>query len=59
VANGVVYFGCGSSLCALDARTGVKLWSYATHGVVGSPAVVNGMLYVGSADRNVYAFGLK
>ena len=33
-----------------------KLWSYATGNVVYSlPAVVNGMVYVGSADDNVYA----
>ena len=33
------------------------LWSYATGGAVSSsPAVVNGVVYVGSADGNLYAF---
>jgi outer membrane protein assembly factor BamB len=41
---------------ALNARTGAKLWSYATGGqVYSSPAVANGVVYVGSDDRNVYA----
>ena len=33
------------------------LWSYTTSGAVySSPAVVDGVVYVGSADGNVYAF---
>jgi len=45
---------------ALNASTGAKLWSYATGGAVqSSPAVANGVLYIGSTDDNVYAFGLK
>ena len=40
---------------ALNAATGAKLWSYATGGPVGSPAVANGVVYVGSNDENVYA----
>ena len=28
VANGVVYVGCSDGLCALNASTGAKLWSY-------------------------------
>jgi len=35
-------------------------WSYMTSGYVySSPAVANGVVYVGSDDGNVYAFGLK
>ncbi len=34
-------------------------WSYSTGGGVASPAVVNGVVYVGSNDGNVYAFGLQ
>jgi len=35
-------------------------WSYATGDFVrSSPAVANGVVYVGSDDGNVYAFGLK
>ena len=36
------------------------MWKYTTSNwVVSSPAVANGVVYVGSVDRNVYAFGLK
>jgi outer membrane protein assembly factor BamB len=35
------------------------LWSYATGGAIrSSPAVANGMVYVGSEDGRLYAFGL-
>jgi outer membrane protein assembly factor BamB len=61
VANGVVYVGSlNHNVYALDARTGAKLWSYATDNIVrSSPSVANGAVYVGSSDNNVYAFGLK
>ena len=39
---------------ALNANTGVELWSYAT-GESSSPAVANGVVYVGSEDKKVYA----
>jgi uncharacterized repeat protein (TIGR01451 family) len=56
VVNGVVYFGAGSDVFALNASTGAKLWSYPTGGGVdSSPAVVNGVVYVGSFDKNIYA----
>ena len=57
MANGVVYVGSlNHNVYALDARTGAKLWSYATgYSVQSSPAVANGVVYVGSADGNVYA----
>jgi outer membrane protein assembly factor BamB len=43
---------------ALNAYTGAKLWNYTTGGYVdSSPAVVNGVVYVGSNDGNVYAIG--
>jgi outer membrane protein assembly factor BamB len=35
-------------------------WSYTTGGYVwSSPAVANGVVYVGSWDGKVYAFGLQ
>ena len=60
VANGIVYVGSNDkNLYALDAKTGAKLWSYATgNSVESSPIVTNGMVYVGSDDGKVYAFGL-
>jgi outer membrane protein assembly factor BamB len=41
-------------LYALDATTGVKLWSYATpgDGSFSSPAVANGVVYYGTANTN-------
>jgi outer membrane protein assembly factor BamB len=56
----VVYFDSGVTVYALDAKTGAKLWSYATgNSVSSSPAVVNSVVYVGSYDGKVYAFGLR
>jgi outer membrane protein assembly factor BamB len=57
VANGVVYVGSDDgNLYALDVRTGAKLWSYTTGGLVQtSPAVANGVVYFGGGDDNVYA----
>ena len=41
---------------ALNAGTGALLWKYATEdGVYSSPAVANGVVYVGSDDDNLYA----
>ncbi len=61
VANGVVYVGSlDNNVYALDAATGVKLWSYTTGGqVYSAPAVANGVVYVGSNDNNMYALNAK
>jgi outer membrane protein assembly factor BamB len=61
VANGLVYVGSyNGNVYELNAKTGAKLWSYATGNMVeSSPVVVNGMVYVGLDDYNVYAFGLN
>jgi outer membrane protein assembly factor BamB len=61
VAGGVVYFGGSgdNNLYALNASTGASLWSYTTGGTVETrPAIANGVVYVGSDDGKVYAFGL-
>jgi outer membrane protein assembly factor BamB len=57
VVNGVVYVGSyDGNVYALNATTGVKLWSFLTGDkVFSSPAVANGVVYVGSNDQNVYA----
>jgi outer membrane protein assembly factor BamB len=40
----------------LEARTGLKRWKYTTgYDVVSSPAVANGVVYVGSWDGKLYA----
>jgi eukaryotic-like serine/threonine-protein kinase len=63
VANGVVYAAwpgttADGGVFAFHATTGAKLWHGATgdRGSYGSPAVVNGSVYVGADDGKVYAF---
>ena len=71
VANGVVYVGSlDASLYAFDAagvtgctgspKTCAPLWTGATgdHIMFSSPAVANGVVYIGSADGNLYAFAV-
>ena len=64
MANGVVYVGDGDgNLYALNAATGVKLWSYATGGYVEDLVVANGMVYVSATEISyeiavLFAFGL-
>ena len=48
-----------SKLYAFHAATGHLLWSASTNSdIASSPAVADGVVYVGSYDRNLYAFGL-
>jgi len=43
---------------ALNATTGAKLWNYGTgNGLISSPAVANGVVYVGGFSNMVYAIG--
>ncbi|HXS94529.1 MAG TPA: PQQ-binding-like beta-propeller repeat protein [Candidatus Limnocylindrales bacterium] len=67
VANGVVYAGSYSGfMYALDAHTGMILWSFDSGGsVVSGPAIADGVVYWGSgyahiapgkANNAVYAF---
>ena len=45
-----------SVVYACDAASGNILWTAATGGAnTSSPAVVNGVVYIGSADHNLYA----
>jgi outer membrane protein assembly factor BamB len=69
VANGLVYVGffiqgsTGFGVAAFDAKTGVQRWIYAAESnldnvgqIVGSsPAVADGMVYIGSEAGTVYA----
>jgi outer membrane protein assembly factor BamB len=49
----LTHTGCSTSAAP---HTNATLWSYATNGVVfSSPAVVGGVVYVGSNDGRVYA----
>jgi eukaryotic-like serine/threonine-protein kinase len=57
VTNGKVFFGAGDgNVYAVDARSGLLQWKFATQDVVHtSPAVVGNTLYIGSWDSRVYA----
>ena len=66
-SNGVVYYGTVNTndegkgeIYAMNASTGVKLWSYPDQGsfIGTAPAVANGMVYVNAAHK-LRAFGLK
>ena len=45
MANGLVYV---RGVSALNASNGAVLWSYTTGSYDSSPAVANGMVYIGS-----------
>ncbi len=51
----VVYVGYKHGVDAVDAATGSLLWHRATGNVHSSPAVVNGVVYVGSSNHYLYA----
>ena len=60
VANGVVYVGSGNLdfMYALDGNTGAQIWKTPLDGAIyGTPAVVNGVVYIGTAGglESVYA----
>jgi outer membrane protein assembly factor BamB len=63
VTDDTIYFGTGSyknpeegSVYAMDARDGELLWEFVPgREVLSSPTVVDGTVYVGCADGNLYA----
>lgn len=59
VINGVVYIAADSTVYAFNALNGVKLWnntiSSAYWAIESSPAVANGVLFIGSNNHNLYA----
>jgi outer membrane protein assembly factor BamB len=57
-SSAVVYFGSDSgSIQVVDAKTGTPISWYTTgSNIVGSPAIWDGKLYVGSTDNKVYCF---
>jgi outer membrane protein assembly factor BamB len=61
VANGVVYVGASLNnidFYALNSNTGAVLWQINSAYIIeSSPAIVDGMIYVGSTDWRLYAFG--
>ena len=72
VANGVVYIGsddiklyafdaAGATGCSGSPKTCTPLWTGATGNYIrfSSPAVANGVVYVGSDDNKLHAFSLQ
>jgi len=69
VAKNIVYVGAtvpgqhgsfSGMLYALNAKTGKTMWSASVaSGITSSPAVANGVVYVGSDDGTLYAFNAK
>ncbi len=57
VVGGVAYIAAGN-MDALNAATGTQIWSAAI-GADTSPAVVGGVVYVGSYDKNLYALNAQ
>ncbi|MCK5117486.1 MAG: PQQ-binding-like beta-propeller repeat protein [Candidatus Aegiribacteria sp.] len=64
VADGMVFFGEDSDndsarVISLDCITGDTVWTYMTtaNSYQGSPAIVDGVLYIPATDGNLYAFG--
>ena len=72
VADGVVYqplmdpSPCGNPdreapgyMVAMDAESGQELWRFEAGVIESSPALVDGVLFFGSWDRNVYALDVS
>jgi outer membrane protein assembly factor BamB len=64
VANKIVYIGIGGDygeLTALDALTGTTLWTFSDPQALyfGGATVVNGVVYAGGGDGNLYAFNAQ
>lgn len=62
VDNNTLYVaGYDRKLHALNALTGQHLWSFdgATAGYATNPLVINGKVYVGNRDGNMYAVGAQ
>jgi outer membrane protein assembly factor BamB len=59
VAHGLVYFGVGGSLYALEASTGAVRWQAATGGQGSAPpAIANGVVYISSHTGVISDVGL-
>jgi len=68
VADGLVFWGDHDGtpkdsivlIHAVDIETGTEVWNYeitgAWKGVLSSPAITDGVMYIGAGDGNLYAF---
>ncbi|MFQ3536355.1 MAG: PQQ-binding-like beta-propeller repeat protein [Aggregatilineales bacterium] len=61
-ANGAIYFGSGDGcVYSVETRRGQQRWKFETGGPITSSGVISenpGVLYIGSTDKNLYAFNL-
>ena len=58
VSDGLVYVGISDNVYALNSTTGSQIWDFPTQNQINSsPAVFNGVIYIGSQDGNFYAIG--
>ncbi len=55
VVDGMVYISSKANVHAVNASTGEQLWNIGIADGLSSPAVANGIAYVGSMDGNLYA----
>lgn len=60
VDNGIVYSAEFGGLVSLDALTGKEIWhSKFTKSFTASPVIVNGSLYIGCYDNNIYSIDVS
>src|SRR5262249_860833 len=61
VHDGLVIGGpVGGTVHCLDANTGQRYWVHATkHAVLGSPLIVDGKVYIGTMNADVWVFSLS
>ena len=58
--NGLVIDGSGPTLEVLNAADGTRLYGYTMIGpIYGAPSISNGIIYIGTADGQINAFGTK
>jgi hypothetical protein len=55
------YYDETARVFALSCETGAVIWSYETtsgpYGIVSSPSITDGVVYIAGTDGNLYAFG--
>lgn len=58
-ASGYLFWGdvTDSTVKCTDASNGDTIWSYDTDDCISSPAIVDGVMFVGATDSCLYAFG--
>ncbi|MBI5093740.1 MAG: PQQ-binding-like beta-propeller repeat protein [Candidatus Hydrogenedentes bacterium] len=59
IASDKIAVGAGGVFYLLKSDTGEKVWSYEVSDGIASPAIINGMVVVGSEDGTIMAFGEK